>query len=97
LKERFKDIRIVDKDLRWNTDLVSALETENMLDLAEIVILGALMREESRGSHFRRDFPYRDDERFLKHTLAYRNEDGSVRIDYIPVNITYWKPVERKY
>ncbi len=97
LKERFKDIRIVDKDLRWNTDLVSALETENMLDLAEIVILGALMREESRGSHFRRDFPYRDDERFLKHTLAYRNEDGSVRIEYIPVNITYWKPVERKY
>jgi succinate dehydrogenase / fumarate reductase flavoprotein subunit len=55
------------------------------------------MREESRGSHFRRDFPYRDDERFLKHTLAYRNEDGSVRIEYIPVNITYWKPVERKY
>lgn len=97
LKERFKNIRIVDKELVWNTDLVSALETENMLEIAEVVILGALMREESRGSHARRDFPKRDDERFLKHTLVYRNEDGTPRVEYIPVNITYWKPVERKY
>ncbi len=97
LRQRFKNIKIVDKDLVWNTDLVSALETENMLEIAEIVILGALLREESRGAHARRDFPKRDDERFLKHTLAYRNEDGSPRIEYIPVNITYWKPVERKY
>ncbi len=97
LKKRFKNIRIVDRELVWNTDLVSVLETENMLEIAEVVILGALMREESRGAHARRDFPNRDDERFLKHTLAYRNEDGTPRIEYIPVNITYWKPVERKY
>ena len=97
LKERFKNVKVEDKSLVWNTDLVMTLETGFLLDLAEVVAMGALLREESRGGHFRRDFPKRDDEKWLKHTLAYRKENGELTFDYIPVNITYWKPVERKY
>ena len=97
LKKRFKDVGVKDKSLVWNTDLIFTLETEFLLELAEVVTMGALLREESRGGHFRRDFPKRDDEKWLKHTLAFRGEDGSPKFDYIPVRITYWKPVERKY
>jgi len=67
-----------------------------MLDVAEAVANSALLREESRGSHTRTDFPKRDDARFLKHSLAYRTPDGP-RIDYLPVTITRWPPEERKY
>ncbi|NPB04067.1 MAG: succinate dehydrogenase/fumarate reductase flavoprotein subunit [Thermotogae bacterium] len=97
LKKRFENISIKDKNLVWNTDLVMTMETGFLLDLAEVLTMGALLREESRGGHFRRDFPKRDDERWLKHTLAFRKEDGSPAFEYIPVRITYWKPVERKY
>jgi len=96
LKKRFKGIHLVDKGVVYNTDLVSALELENMLELAEAIVFGALTREESRGGHSRRDFPTRDDEKWLKHTLAYYTPDGP-RLDYSPVAITNWKPVERKY
>lgn len=98
LKRRWKDIKILDKDLIYNTELMNAIELKNMLDLAEVVIEGALLREESRGAHYRRDFPKRDDENWLKHTITtYDQKEDKPKLDYKPVKILYWKPVERKY
>ncbi|WP_405001372.1 succinate dehydrogenase/fumarate reductase flavoprotein subunit [Geochorda subterranea] len=96
LKARMADVGLSDRGWVYNTDLVSALELQNMLDLAEVTVLGALERRESRGAHARRDYPSRDDERFLAHTLAYHTPQGP-RLEYLPVRITRWKPVERKY
>lgn len=96
LKERFKNISVEDNGLVYNTNLINVVEIRNLLDLAEVALLAALNREESRGGHARRDFPGRDDEKWLKHTLVYYGEKEP-RIDYKPVNITKWKPVERKY
>ena len=96
LRERFKHIIIEDRGSTFNTEVMSALELDFMLDVAEAVANSALLRRESRGSHTRTDFPKRDDENFLKHTLAYRTPDGP-KIDYLPVTITRWTPEERKY
>ena len=96
LKESFRRIRIRDKSRIYNTDLIRALETENMLDLAEVLLASGLARQESRGAHARTDFKARDDEKFLLHTLAYYTGDRP-RLEYKPVNITVWRPVERKY
>lgn len=96
LKQRYQNIHLVDKSWVYNTDMIHALETGFMLDAAEVATAGALAREESRGGHARRDFPQRDDEQWLKHTLATITPDGP-RLEYIPVTITMWKPVERKY
>jgi succinate dehydrogenase / fumarate reductase flavoprotein subunit len=96
LRERMADIRLDDRGWVYNTDLVAALELENLLDLAEVVVMGALEREESRGAHARRDFPGRDDGRWLVHTRAMWTPSGP-RLEYAPVTITTWKPVERKY
>ncbi|MBM3119434.1 MAG: succinate dehydrogenase/fumarate reductase flavoprotein subunit [Chloroflexi bacterium] len=96
IKQRLPDIKVKDRGHIYNTDLLSALEVDNLLDLAEIIISGALARSESRGGHSRRDFPARDDVNWLKHTLAYYTPKGP-RLDYIPVTITMWQPVERKY
>jgi succinate dehydrogenase / fumarate reductase flavoprotein subunit len=96
LKERLVHVEVQDKGRIYNTDLLHALEAENLLDLAEIVTAGAVERKESRGGHARRDYPERDDENWLKHTLAYHTEIGP-RLEYIPVTITMWEPVERKY
>jgi len=96
LKLRALDIQVRDRGRVYNTDLLSALEAENLLDLAEVIVTGALARTESRGAHSRRDFPQRDDTNWLKHTLAHYTPTGP-RIDYIPVTITMWQPVERKY
>jgi fumarate reductase flavoprotein subunit len=96
LRERFKDIIIEDRGTTFNTEVMTAFELDFMLDVAEAVANSALMRRESRGSHTRTDFPKRDDENFLKHTLAYRTPDGP-KIDYWPVTITRWPPEERKY
>jgi len=96
LKERYKYISLKDKRLRYNTDLERALETGFMIDVAEVAILGALTRTESRGGHARRDFKTRDDENWLKHTMAHFTENGP-EMDYSPVNISMWEPVERKY
>ena len=96
LKNRFKNITVQDKGSLFNTEFISALELDFMLNVAETMAYSALARRESRGSHYRSDYLKRDDEKFLKHTLAYYN--GKVpRLEYIPVNITKWKPVERKY
>jgi len=96
LKERFKDIYVTDKNNVYNTNLMNALETENLLDLAEVLVAAGLAREESRGAHARTDFPVRDDDKWLKHTLASYSESGP-KLDYKPVVITKWKPVERTY
>jgi len=96
LKQRLPDVQVKDRGRIYNTDLLSALEVDNLLDLAEVIVTGALARTESRGAHSRRDFPKRDDVNWLKHTLAHYTPTGP-RIDYIPVAITMWQPVERKY
>ena len=96
LKERYKHISLKDKSLRYNTDLERAIETGFMIDVAEVATLGALMRTESRGGHARRDYQARDDEHWLKHTLACYSPEGP-RLDYAPVDISIWQPVERKY
>jgi succinate dehydrogenase / fumarate reductase flavoprotein subunit len=96
LKRRLPDVKVKDCGHIYNTDLLNALELDNLLDLAEIIVAGALSRTESRGGHSRRDFPNRDDVNWLKHTLAYYTPKGP-RLDYIPAAITMWKPVERKY
>ena len=96
LRERFEDILIEDRDSTFNTEIISALELDFMLDVAEAVANSALKRKESRGSHTRTDFPKRDDANFLKHTLAYRTPEAP-RIEYLPVTITRWQPEERKY
>ena len=80
-----------DKSLNFNTELTSALELEFMLDVAEAIAYSALERTESRGSHQRTDFPERDDEKFLQHSLAYQS-DAEPRIDYKDVVITKWPP-----
>jgi succinate dehydrogenase / fumarate reductase flavoprotein subunit len=96
IKERFKNIRINDKSNYYNTDLTSALELENMIDVAEVVAVCAYERKESRGAHARRDYPKRDDVNYLKHTIAEYTPEGP-KISYRDVKITIWKPVERKY
>jgi succinate dehydrogenase / fumarate reductase flavoprotein subunit len=96
LRKRYADISIDDKQTVYNTNLYNALEIANLLDLAEVMVTGALTRTESRGGHARRDFPDRDDVNWLKHTLAFFTEQGP-KLDYKPVTITTWKPVERKY
>jgi succinate dehydrogenase / fumarate reductase flavoprotein subunit len=96
LKQRFQKITIQDKSRVYNTNLVQALETDNMLDLAEVLLFSGLAREESRGAHARTDFPKRDDEKFLAHSMVYYS-CAKPRLEYKPVTITNWKPVERKY
>ena len=96
LKDRFVNIDLEDKSLNFNTELTSALELEFMLDVAEAIAYSALKRTESRGSHQRSDFPERDDENFLKHSMAYQT-NTKPRIDYKDVIITKWPPGERVY
>ena len=96
LRERSLRAPVTDKGRVYNSNLFHALELENLLDLAEVMVTGALARQESRGGHARRDFTTRDDDNWLKHTLAFRSEAGP-RLEYKPVTINTWKPVERKY
>ncbi len=96
LKERYKGISVQNKGRQYNVDLVRALELEGMLDVAEAIVVGAIKREESRGAHSRLDFKERDDENFLKHTIAVYTPDGP-EITYSTVKITKHKPVERRY
>jgi succinate dehydrogenase / fumarate reductase flavoprotein subunit len=87
----------MDKGKRFNSDLLEAVELGFLLDLAEVLVVGARARNESRGGHMREDYPNRDDVNFMRHTMAYRNEDGSIRLDYKPVTQTRYQPMERKY
>ncbi|MGW5663440.1 succinate dehydrogenase flavoprotein subunit [Streptomyces sp. NPDC003758] len=101
LRERYKNVAIQDKGKRFNTDLLEAVELGNLLDLAEVMAVSALARKESRGGHYREDYPNRDDVNFMRHTMAYREvgDDGteSIRLDYKPVVQTRYQPMERKY
>ncbi|MGQ5224445.1 succinate dehydrogenase flavoprotein subunit [Streptomyces sp. MN3] len=101
LRERYKNVAIQDKGKRFNTDLLEAVELGNLLDLAEVMAVSALARKESRGGHYREDYPNRDDVNFMRHTMAYREvgADGTetVRLDYKPVVQTRYQPMERKY
>ncbi len=96
LQKRYNNILVQDKGTKFNTDLMEALELRNLLETAEVIVASALNRTESRGAHYRRDYPNRDDENWLKHTLAWRTEEG-IKFDYKPVVITRFKPEERKY
>jgi succinate dehydrogenase / fumarate reductase flavoprotein subunit len=95
-KRRFPETRVGDSTKQFNTALVYALEIENVLDVAEVVTLAALAREESRGAHYREDHPKRDDDHWLKHSFVW-HRDGALELDYGPVDIAKWKPMERKY
>ncbi|MFC7262646.1 MULTISPECIES: succinate dehydrogenase flavoprotein subunit [Streptomyces] len=101
LRERYRNVSIQDKGKRFNTDLLEAIELGNLLDLAEVMAVSALARKESRGGHYREDYPSRDDVNFMRHTMAYREvgDDGteSIRLDYKPVVQTRYQPMERKY
>jgi fumarate reductase flavoprotein subunit len=97
LQQRLERVQLHDETQVFNTELVTALELANMLDIAETILQSALQREESRGAHQRTDFTTRDDTRFLDHALAYRDADGAVRIERSPVTITRWPPGERVY
>lgn len=97
LRETMRNVYPYDKSRVYNTDLVAVLETANMLDVALAVAVSALARTESRGAHYRVDYPRRDDENWLKHTLAVMNASGEIELGYTPVRITTWKPVERRY
>ncbi|NYI07989.1 succinate dehydrogenase flavoprotein subunit [Allostreptomyces psammosilenae] len=101
LKQRYANISVSDKGKRFNTDLLEAVELGNLLDLAEVLAVSALARKESRGGHYREDYPTRDDVNFMRHTMAYREvgDDGevSIRLDYKPVVQTRYQPMERKY
>ena len=97
LQERYRDIRIEDHSRTFNTERIAALELAFMLDVAEAIVNAALRREESRGAHQRTDFPKRDDQRFLAHSLIHRRTDGSSQVEYLPVTITRWPPAERVY
>ncbi|MFN4293113.1 MAG: succinate dehydrogenase flavoprotein subunit [Thermoflexales bacterium] len=95
LQARYKRIRIDDKGFKWNTDLMEAWELGALLDLAEVTAFAALARTESRGGHYREDYPNRDDVNFLKHSMAWKN--GTITLKYKPVRITRIQPQERKY
>jgi succinate dehydrogenase / fumarate reductase flavoprotein subunit len=101
LKERYAQVSVQDKGKRFNTDLLEAIELGFLLDLAEVLVTSALARQESRGGHFRLDYPNRDDVNFMRHTMAYRELDSDgkqrIRLDYKPVIETRYKPMERKY
>ena len=97
LRGRYADVCIDDKGHCFNYDLTEALELGFLLDLAETLVVSARARTESRGGHFREDYAERDDANFLSHTLAYREDDGSVALRYKPVKMGRYEPQERKY
>ncbi|HEY5516100.1 MAG TPA: succinate dehydrogenase flavoprotein subunit [Pengzhenrongella sp.] len=103
LQERYRTVSVKDKGRMFNTDLLEALELGFLLDVAEVVVVGALNRQESRGGHYREDFPARDDVRYMQHTMAYRRRAPAapgtfdVVLGYKPVVVTRYEPMERKY
>ncbi|UAJ80511.1 succinate dehydrogenase flavoprotein subunit [Leifsonia sp. ZF2019] len=104
LRERYKNVVVQDKGKRFNTDLLEAVELGFLLDLAEVVVYSARNRKESRGGHMRDDYPKRDDENYMKHTMAYLTGDphsadaaDHITLDWKPVVVTRYEPMERKY
>jgi succinate dehydrogenase / fumarate reductase flavoprotein subunit len=97
LRERYGRVAITDKGAIYNTDLMETVELGYLLDCAEALVGSALARTESRGGHYREDHPLRDDANWLQHSLAYRNDDGTIRLEYKPVKMGPYIPMERKY
>jgi succinate dehydrogenase / fumarate reductase flavoprotein subunit len=100
LKQRYLNVGVADRGQRYNTELLEAVELGFLLDLAEALVVSAKARNESRGGHFREDYPTRDDVNFMRHTMAYKEQPGflsDVRLDYKPVVQTRYQPMERKY
>ena len=95
IKEKYKRVRLTSAALHMNYELIGALELESMIEVAHATALGALLREESRGAHYRRDFTKRNDQDWLKHTLATKGPDGELSISYRPPVITRYQPMER--
>jgi succinate dehydrogenase / fumarate reductase, flavoprotein subunit len=96
LKARFESVRVVDQSKVYNLNLTDAIETGHMIELAEVIVVGAYARTESRGAHARTDYPKRDDAHWMKHTMARRSPDGP-NLSYTPVTYTRWEPKERVY
>jgi succinate dehydrogenase / fumarate reductase flavoprotein subunit len=96
LRERVGSVVVDDKGDRFNTDLTSVIELESMLEAADCLVTSGLAREESRGAHTRLDFPERNDEKWMKHTLSW-HDAGQVRLDYRPVTVTKYQPQVRSY
>lgn len=96
IKERYRDIGLKDTSRAFNTELLEAIELGHLITISEVIAESALRRTESRGAHYREDFPKRDDENWLKHTLAFK-KNGSIEFAYKPVRITKFQPEERKY
>ncbi|MGA2781022.1 MAG: FAD-binding protein [Smithella sp.] len=97
IKERYRNVSVSSTDKHMNYGLHNALELDYMLEVAHVIVLGALLREESRGAHFRRDFPTRNDQHWLKHTIVKIGKDLEPVISYKDVVITRYQPMERKY
>ena len=97
LRERFERVYVQDTSKRFNTELMEAVELGYLLDCAEALVASALVRDESRGGHYREDHPLRDDANWLKHTLVTRRSDGSLAFDFKPVKMGPYVPMERKY
>lgn len=95
-KQQYPNIRLDDKDNLWNTEIIEALELLNLMVVGEVIMTGALQRQESRGAHSREDFPTRNDDKFLQHTLAYFSAAG-IELKYMSVNLNQFEPQERKY
>jgi len=96
LKDRYQRVAIDDHTRTFNTDLLEALELGYLLDVSECITAGALQRTESRGAHYREDYPNRDDANWLGHTMVWKTS-GGLRFDKKPVSITRFEPKERKY
>ncbi|ADG77598.1 Succinate dehydrogenase flavoprotein subunit OS=Tsukamurella paurometabola (strain ATCC 8368 / DSM / CCUG 35730 / CIP 100753 / JCM 10117 / KCTC 9821 / NBRC 16120 / NCIMB 702349 / NCTC 13040) OX=521096 GN=Tpau_0965 PE=3 SV=1 [Tsukamurella paurometabola] len=100
LKARYDHVTVTDKGKRFNSDLLEAIELGFLLELAEVTVVGAINRKETRGGHAREDYPNRDDENFMVHTMAYKEGEGlasEIRLDTKPVVQTRYEPMERKY
>ena len=100
LKERYSRITVQDKGKRFNSDLLEAIELGFLLELAEVTVVGALNRKESRGGHAREDYPNRDDVNYMRHTMAYKQGTdllSDIALDFKPVVQTRYEPMERKY
>ena len=97
LRDRFRLVGVQDRGRLFNTELMEAVELGFLLDVADTVVAAARTRDESRGGHYREDHPLRDDDHWLVHSLAYRDADGSVRMEYKDVKLGPYIPMERKY
>jgi succinate dehydrogenase/fumarate reductase flavoprotein subunit len=97
LRERFTQLQVEDSSRTFNTGLTATLELDYMLEVSQVIAVSALAREESRGAHARRDFPERNDEKYLNHTVAFKRDGGRPRLEYRDVRITNFQPQARTY